>query len=173
LHLIALNQPKRGDMHGIRGADYECHRQARKAGFRGTYRAFLSTQTQDVDSIIYKLDRKIPIVNSKDEMIFNSWDDLVNGAGGYFNNKSTIYSFDGKDIMHDPAWPQKIIWHGSNRNGQLMKDEYCNKWHSMSRNKMGLGSSLMKNMLLDSEQYSCNNAFIVLCVENTSQRNLR
>ena len=66
LHLVALNRPVSGRMRGIRGADYECHRQARSAGMRGTYRAFLSTTTQNLDSIIYySRDRQIPIINKE------------------------------------------------------------------------------------------------------------
>ncbi len=66
LHLIALNNPMVGDMRGIRGADYACHSQARRAGYRGTYRAFLSSQTQNLDSIIYySSDRNVPVVNAK------------------------------------------------------------------------------------------------------------
>ena len=37
-------------------------------------------------------------------MLFNSWEDLVNGAGGYFNDNTPIYSFDGKDVMNDSMW---------------------------------------------------------------------
>lgn len=63
---MALDKPMAGSMRGIRGADYECHRQARKSGLKGTYRAFLSSETQNLNSIIYySRDRQIPIVNSK------------------------------------------------------------------------------------------------------------
>lgn len=161
-------------MRGIRGADYECHRQARRAGMRGTYRAFLSSNTQNLDSIIYySRDRQIPIVNKEGQMLFNSWEDLVNGAGGYFNDNTPIYSFDGKDIMSDSVWPQKIIWHGSNKKGSKVDGKFCNEWHEGDGGNMGLGSSLMKHMLLDQDEYTCNNSFIVLCVQNTARPNLR
>ena len=65
LHLMALDKPLAGSMRGIRGADHECHRQARRKNLRGTYRAFLSSETQNLRSIIYYSDRQLPIVNAK------------------------------------------------------------------------------------------------------------
>lgn len=46
LHLIALNTPMSGNMRGVRGADLACYQQARQAGFRTTFRAFLSSHVQ-------------------------------------------------------------------------------------------------------------------------------
>ncbi|KAK6960748.1 collagen alpha-1(XVIII) chain, partial [Biomphalaria glabrata] len=103
LHLIALDKPLAGSMHGIQGADYECHRQARKHRLMGTYRAFLSSETQNLNSIIYYTkDKQIPIVNSKNQILFKSWNSLTDGSGAYFNSQTPIYSFDGNDVMYDP-----------------------------------------------------------------------
>ena len=63
--MAALNEPFTGDMHGVRGADYACYRQAKRAGLRGTFRAFLSSRVQNVDSIVRLGDRDLPIVNIK------------------------------------------------------------------------------------------------------------
>lgn len=68
--MAALNEPFTGDMHGIRGADYACYRQARRAGLRGTFRAFLSSRVQNVDSIVRLGDRDLPIVNIKVISVF-------------------------------------------------------------------------------------------------------
>lgn len=65
LRMAALNEPYTGDMHGTRGADYACYRQAKRAGLRGTFRAFLSSRVQNVDSIVRLSDRDLPIVNIK------------------------------------------------------------------------------------------------------------
>ena len=65
LRMAALNEPFTGDMHGVRGADYACYRQARRAGLRGTFRACLSSRVQNVDSIVRLGDRDLPIVNIK------------------------------------------------------------------------------------------------------------
>lgn len=42
--MAALNDPYTGDLQGMRGADFNCYRQARRAGLLGTFRAFLSTR---------------------------------------------------------------------------------------------------------------------------------
>lgn len=64
--MAALNEPVTGDMHGIRGADDACYRQSKRAGFRGaTFRAFLSSRVQNVDSIVRFADRDLPVVNIK------------------------------------------------------------------------------------------------------------
>lgn len=63
--MAALNEPYDGDMHGIRGSDYSCYRQARRAGLRGTFRAFLSSRVQNLDSIVRASDRDLPVVNTK------------------------------------------------------------------------------------------------------------
>lgn len=69
----ALNKPYSGDHHGIRGADYECHRQAKKAELRGTFRSFLTSRTQNLDSIVKAKDSKLPIVNLKVVKIFKDF----------------------------------------------------------------------------------------------------
>lgn len=63
--MVALNQPLNGGMHGIRGADYQCHRQSRRANSGGTFKAFLASRIQNVDSIVRPKDSKLPIVNMK------------------------------------------------------------------------------------------------------------
>lgn len=66
LHLIAANEPYTGDMGGIKGADHVCFNQALEVGYRGTFRAFLASRVQNLDSIVYRAsDRNIPIVNAK------------------------------------------------------------------------------------------------------------
>lgn len=71
LRMAALNEPYTGDMHGVRGADYACYRQARRANLRGTFRAFLSSRVQNLDSIVRYKDRDLPVVNIKVRMYMN------------------------------------------------------------------------------------------------------
>ena len=40
----------------------------------------------------------------QDEVLFNSWEDMLNGAGGPFNHGASIYSFDGNNVKDDPKW---------------------------------------------------------------------
>jgi len=173
LHLIAANEPYSGAMQGVSGADYVCYREARRSGLTGTFRAFLTSRVQDLDSIVHRDEDKIvPIANANDQELFKSWVDIFKRGGDYFNPKVPILSFDGRDVMTDPAWKQKIVWHGSDAKGHRLVDAYCNAWHSDSVDSSGIASSLTKGRLLGSERYSCNNAFILLCVEITARSDL-
>ncbi|XP_051166269.1 collagen alpha-1(XXII) chain isoform X2 [Leptopilina boulardi] len=169
LRMAALNEPFTGDMHGVRGADYTCYRQAKRAGLRGTFRAFLSSRVQNVDSIVRLGDRDLPIVNIKGDVLFNSWKEMFNGNGAYFSQNPRIYSFNGKNILTDFAWPDKVAWHGSHTLGDRAMDTYCDAWHSSSSDRFGLGSPLTDGRLLEQIRYSCDNKFALLCIEVTSE----
>ncbi|XP_042870468.1 collagen alpha-1(XV) chain-like isoform X1 [Penaeus japonicus] len=173
LRLAALNQPYSGDMHGVRGADYSCYREARRAGLRGTFRAFLTSRVQNLDSIVRYSDRNLPVVNTKGEVLFNTWREIFSGTGGVFSQKPRIFSFDGKEILTNSAWPQKYIWHGSDLLGERSLSSYCDAWNSESRDVVGLASSLLKNRLLSQDRLGCHNSFAVLCIEATSQARYR
>lgn len=68
--MIALNEPYGGDLQGgVRNADLTCHRQARRAGLVGTFKAFISTRIQNLDSIVKLEDRELTIVNIKGEVV--------------------------------------------------------------------------------------------------------
>lgn len=70
--MAALNEPYSGDMHGVRGADHACYRQAQRANMRGTFRAFISSRVQDLDSIVRPADRSLPVINSRVSLNFIS-----------------------------------------------------------------------------------------------------
>lgn len=172
LHLAALNEPLPGNMHGIRRVDYACYRQGRRAGFRGTFRAFLTSKIQNLNSIVRYADRHLPVVNTQSEMLFKSFSDLFKG-NGELSSDAKIYSFDGRDILTDPHWPQKVIWHGSRANGERAVDTYCDEWQNGNPVNRGLGSSLNGYKLLSQEKYPCNKQFVVLCIEVASELNSR
>lgn len=66
LYMYALNTPQEGYMiGGISGADFKCWKQAKAAGLKGTYRAFLSSPLQDIRTIVRKQDKGLPIANGK------------------------------------------------------------------------------------------------------------
>uniref|UniRef100_A0A8C8RD01 Collagenase NC10/endostatin domain-containing protein n=1 Tax=Pelusios castaneus TaxID=367368 RepID=A0A8C8RD01_9SAUR len=164
LHLVALNLPFSGAMR----ADYQCFQQARAAGLTSTYRAFLSSHLQDLSTVVRKADRyNLPIVNLKGEILFNNWESMFTGSGGQFNTQIPIYSFDGKNVMTDPSWPQKIIWHGSTANGIRLVNNYCEAWRTADMAFMGQASPLATGKLLAQKPYSCSNKLIVLCIENS------
>ncbi|XP_074601335.1 uncharacterized protein LOC141855275 isoform X2 [Brevipalpus obovatus] len=166
LRLIALDQPYHGDLRGIRGADYECHRQANRYNVKGIFRAFLASRLHNLDTIVRSQDSNLPVINLKGEIMFNSWREIFTGSGAPFSSFPRIYSFDGRNVLLDSRWPQKFIWHGADRRGARHLDSYCDAWHSGNSHKYGYASSLLRSKLLDQENHSCNNRFIVLCIES-------
>lgn len=168
LHLVALNGPQPGGLRGIRGADLQCFQQARAAGLAGTFRAFLSSRLQDLYSIVRRADRTIvPIVNLRDEELFPSWEALFSGSQGQLKPGARIFSFDGRDVLQHPAWPQKSVWHGSDPSGRRLTESYCETWRTEAVTATGQASSLLAGRLLEQKAASCHNAFIVLCIENS------
>lgn len=104
--------------------------------------------------------------------MFNSWRDMFTGAGAPFPVPPRIYSFDGRNVLADSTWPQKVVWHGADRFGVRNIDGYCDAWNSNQRHRFGIGSSFTRGKLLDQEKFSCSNPFIVLCIEVSSQDDL-
>uniref|UniRef100_A0A3P9CFT0 Collagen type XVIII alpha 1 chain n=1 Tax=Maylandia zebra TaxID=106582 RepID=A0A3P9CFT0_9CICH len=139
LHLIALNSPHTGNMRGIRGADFLCFQQARAIGLKGTFRAFLSSKLQDLYTIVRRSDRdSVPIVNLKNQVLFSSWDSLFGDNASKMRENVPIYSFDGRDILRDSAWPEKMVWHGSSKKGHRQTDQYCETWRTGDHAVTGL-----------------------------------
>ncbi|XP_055494383.1 collagen type XVIII alpha 1 chain a isoform X2 [Leucoraja erinacea] len=167
LHLMALNTPLTGNMQGIRGVDFQCFQQARAVGLMGTFRGFLSSRLQDLYSVVRRADRiSVPIVNGKGEVLFDSWSSLFTGSGAPFKS-SAIYSFDGRDVLRDQAWPEKLIWHGSDSKGRRQADSYCEAWRDDKGSGKGMASSLLSSRLLEQRSSPCSSPFIILCIENS------
>ncbi|CAH1994165.1 unnamed protein product [Acanthoscelides obtectus] len=170
LRLAALNEPSTGNAHGVSGADYACYREARRAGLRATFRAMLSSRTQNVDSLVRLQDRKLPVVNLHGELLYHSWAEMFKGDGAPFPQQpAKIYSFSGKNVLNDPTWPLKAVWHGALPNGERALDFSCDSWHNSSRDKVGLAASLRGTGLLEQTPFSCDKKLIMLCIEATSE----
>ncbi|CAK1550587.1 unnamed protein product [Leptosia nina] len=173
LRLAALNDPLSGNMNGVRRADYACYRQARRSGLKGTFRAFLTSRIQNLDSTVRYADRHLPVVNIMGEVLFKAFSDIFDGNGGIIPGTPRIYSFSGKNIMMDSNWPQKLIWHGSHSSGERALDTFCEEWQNGEPTSRGMAASLYSHKLLSQERYSCNNRFAVLCIEATAHVSLR
>lgn len=128
---------------------------------------FASGQFEGKLSIGNRLLEMKNFVLVQDEVLFNSWRDIFTGAEAPFSYPPKIYSFDGRNIFTDSTWKNKLVWHGANHNGNRNMEAFCDAWSSDSMSKMGVASNLMRGKLLDQEKYSCNNEFVVLCVEVT------
>lgn len=168
--MAALNEAYTGDVHGVRGADYSCYREAKRAGLKGTFRAFLSSRVQNIDSIVRQNDRKLPVSNIRGEVLFNSWNEMFKGDGAPFPHPPRIYSFSGKNVLTDLSWPNKVVWHGAMLNGERNLDSSCDAWHTGYSDKYGLAGSLHGPRLLEQTTYSCDKRLILLCIEATSEQ---
>jgi len=61
-------------------------------------------RVQNLDTIVRTADRDLPVVNTRGDVLFNSWKGIFNGQGGFFSQAPRIYSFSGKNVMTDPSW---------------------------------------------------------------------
>ncbi|KAM3859541.1 uncharacterized protein ACN63O_016073 [Diretmus argenteus] len=166
LNLVALNQPHSGDMMGLNTADRMCYEQAKAMGLAPNYRAFISSHRQDLVHVVYPGFREtLPVTNLRGDVMFRNWRAIFNGSGGPINTKIPIYSFDGRDVLADPFWPHKSIWHGSTSRGLRVVDRHCETWRADHMSVTGLSSSLTSGQLLGQQIRSCSNQYIVLCIE--------
>ncbi|XP_039646599.1 collagen alpha-1(XVIII) chain-like isoform X3 [Perca fluviatilis] len=166
LNLVALNQPHSGDMMGLDVADRMCYEQAKAMGLAPNYRAFISSQRQDLVHVVYPGFREtLPVTNLRGDVMFRNWRSIFNGDGGPWDARIPIYSFDGRDVLADPFWPQKSIWHGSTSRGFRVVDKHCETWRADHMSVMGQSSSLISGLLLGQHTRSCSNQYIILCIE--------
>lgn len=165
LRLVALNFPLSGDMNGLSGADLQCHRQSQEAQLSSTFRAFLSSPTQNLVSIVRRTDRALPVVNLKGQRLAKTWNSLFGGDGAARFNalRFPIYTFDGRNVLTDPSWAHKEIWHGSSPRGHRAPKEDCQGWRASLAE--GFASPLTEGKLLAEQRRDCSNSLVVLCME--------
>ena len=67
-----------------------------------------------------------------------------------------------------------MVWLGSDSHGRRQEESYCSGWTSRSDEMTGKASALLPKyrLLAADAQYTCSNAFILLCIE-TSYRPFR
>ncbi|KAJ7389016.1 Collagenase NC10 and Endostatin [Desmophyllum pertusum] len=172
LRMVALNLPLNGWMNSIGGIDRKCWEQSRAANLTGAYRAFLSNRLQHVKSIVHKEDRTLPVGNIQGDQLFPSWDSIFTSRYA-FNPDIPIYSFNGSNVVTDPTWPFKHIWHGSRENG-IKYPSNCRSWLSSSRKDSSTASALNgRESALFEREFPCNSDFIVLCVHINPTRRRR
>uniref|UniRef100_A0A3B3DLN1 Collagenase NC10/endostatin domain-containing protein n=1 Tax=Oryzias melastigma TaxID=30732 RepID=A0A3B3DLN1_ORYME len=166
LHVVALNTPQTGSMRGLIGVDAMCYKQAQAIKLKGTFRAFLSSTLQDLYSIVHSAQRSgVPIVNLKDEVLFDSWTDMFKDRR--MNENVSIYSFDGKDVLRDDTWREKMVWHGSTREGQRDVNHMCESWRVSDQAVTGMAASLLRGSFTQQSPSSCSSSYAVLCIENS------
>ncbi|XP_076827459.1 uncharacterized protein col15a1a isoform X2 [Brachyhypopomus gauderio] len=169
LRLVALNTPLTGDLGSIHTVNKQCRLQAQAMGIRDEYRAFLSHHLQDLIDLVQPPYRSsLPIVNLRGEVLFKNWESIF--SSHVLPPGIPLYSFDGRDVMSDPFWPQKAIWHGSSEKGSRLDAKNCESWRAGDMAITGQASFLYSG-LLGQQTRSCSNEFIVLCIETNPDRN--
>uniref|UniRef100_A0A8C6Y4Y3 Collagenase NC10/endostatin domain-containing protein n=1 Tax=Naja naja TaxID=35670 RepID=A0A8C6Y4Y3_NAJNA len=169
LHLVALNFPLTGNMRGISGVDLQCHQQAQEANLQGTFRAFLSGDTQSLMSVVKRTDRNLPLVNLKGQLLAKSWNSLFTKHGNSDFNpmEYPIYAFNGVNVMTNPTWTYKAVWHGLAFQINHSKIRDCENWRKASKYLRGQASIPLKGIFLLETSWRCSDLLIVLCVENS------
>uniref|UniRef100_A0A8C5GKJ3 Collagenase NC10/endostatin domain-containing protein n=2 Tax=Gouania willdenowi TaxID=441366 RepID=A0A8C5GKJ3_GOUWI len=153
-------------MMGLDMANRMCYEQAKAMGLSTNYRAFVSSNRQDLVYVVYPGFREsLPVTNLRGDVMFRSWRSIFSGSGAPINARIPIYSFDGRDVLADPFWPQKIIWHGSTNRGVRLVDKHCETWRTDHVSVMGQSSNLTSGLLLGQYTRSCSNQYVVLCIE--------
>lgn len=168
LNLVALNQPHSGDLGGLDAADRLCYQQAKAMGLPTNYRAFVSSRRQQLLHLVAPAFRHtLPVTNLRGDVMFRSWSSIFSGDGAPISSSIPIYSFDGRDVMADPFWPQKSIWHGSTSRGQQATDKHCESWRAEHVSVTGQSSELRGGelRLLGHISRSCSAQLILLCVQ--------
>jgi hypothetical protein len=137
------------------------------------------------------------VVSKQGEVLFRTWNDLFRGgrasefaSARQQQQRHDIYSFNNRNIFNDIVWPQKVVWHGAGPSGERQLDSYCDAWTSSDAKTLGVAASLIASShqqqqqqstntnnnniggggkLLAQDKFSCQNRFVVLCIEATSQ----
>jgi hypothetical protein len=161
--LVALNNGHTGNLGGLSGANSKCQTEATAAGLTGTYKAFVSTSTQNVKDLISTTSASQPVYNSQGQELFSSWTSIFTGAK--WDSGENIYSFDGKKVDEgqgaSPEWDDAVCWHGSKPDGTVHADT-CTNWTVTTGN--GAGGEVDLNQLMTIQTKACTTNHAVICV---------
>jgi len=164
--LTALNNAHNGDLGGTAAADGLCAAQAKAVGYGGTFRAFLSSSTQNVKSLITGSDAMLPVHNTNGQVLFPSWGAIFSTttwpSGAY------LHAFDGKKVDENtgaqPDWYDARGWTGSHTSGAVSFSKTCQDWTSASATVQGASGELDMRRLVYTYNNVCNQTLAVVCV---------
>ncbi|NXM72048.1 COFA1 protein, partial [Serilophus lunatus] len=88
------------------------------------------------------------------QLLAKSWSSLFEGQSAA-TPRGPIYSFNGRDILADPLWPQRLAWHGSTARGGHARRRDCQGWHS-SGTAEGMATALGEGRLLAGQRHNCS-----------------
>jgi hypothetical protein len=165
----ALNEAHDGKLGGVSGADALCAQQAAKAGYTGTFKAFLSTSTQNAKDLIGGTDAtNVAVVNTGGEQLYQNWNEIFTKTGWTYG--IYIYTFDGTKVDENtvtPNWTDADAWSGTLATGTVSTGETCQDWTSNTSTDFGsVGELDMAYWPNDSTNTSsCDTVQAVVCVQ--------
>ncbi len=160
-----LNQGHRGDLGGVAGADALCAKQAKDAGWHGTFKAFLSSSTRNAKDLVKGGAASSHVVNTKGTVLYAHWNAIFTASG--WNKTNQIYSLDGTLVDEgygSPTWSNADGWHGSNTNGTVRTGFTCKDWTDSSSASAGAAGELDDGWWIGSVMKPCSNYVAVPCV---------
>ncbi|CAL8092953.1 unnamed protein product [Calicophoron daubneyi] len=150
LYLIARNERLRGDLkQGDRitgahaGSIYACQRSANLVGLGRAFYPLISTDVFNMDYVVPPTYRYgVPLVNVNGEVLFDDFMSLIEGNAF---PKAKILTFDGKDVMDDPAAP--CLWLGRkpiylNGDYEYAAQAKCRNWQTTYPAERGMTVTL-------------------------------
>ncbi|NWU91528.1 COFA1 protein, partial [Upupa epops] len=90
------------------------------------------------------------------QLLAKSWSALFQGQSGA-TLRGPIYSFNGRNLLTDPIWPQKLAWHGSTPRGGHARRWDCQGWRSSGPGE-GMATPLGEGRLLAGQRHNCSEA---------------
>jgi len=173
---VALNNAHNGNLGGIAGADAMCAAEASAAGFGGTWRAFLSSSTQQISAFFSGSATSYPVINRNSVQVKASWAAWISNGNTNWGSVD-LFAFDGKEVDEgtgaSPDWSDADGWHGSNADGTAHATDNCSDWTSTSGNgKNGEWdggcswhwSCSNHRLFKYPETHSCTSTLAVLCI---------
>jgi hypothetical protein len=160
--LVALNSGYKGNLGGLSGANSKCAAQATAVGYKGTYKALLSTTSQNAKGVLPSAYQSQPVYNSKGQKLYNSWTAMFTPSKWSY----TIYAFNGKKVdegQASPDWSDADAWHGSTTTGTVRTGYTCGDW-TLTTGNGSAGEVDMNTYLTTIESRACSLYLAVLCV---------
>ena len=160
-----LDEAHKGDLGGVTGADALCAKQAKKSGWSGTFKAFLSDSTHDVKDLVKGAAANTPVVNTKGTVLYSSWNAIFTLSG--WGQKNSVWSFNGTLVDEgkgSPGWIDADGWHGSNTNGTAKTGYTCNDW-TASTAADGACGEIDEGVWISSVIRNCGSYLAVPCVQ--------
>lgn len=162
--LAALNHAYTGNLGGIAGANSLCQQQASSAGYSGTWRAFLSSTTQNVKDLIPAGQATLPVLNLKGENMYASWNAIFTQSS-WNGTASYLWAFNGAFVdegQANPDWSDADGWHGSMSTG-VASTNTCVDWTD-GLNASGANGEWDGRSLVGGETSICSRLLAVACV---------